>query len=261
MEYVRGRRTNGRNREELAKLRAIAVDRTMDFFLEGEDERGLAASEEEVGQKLNEHYTEILLKESRNDPNKKRSLKGLMLQRIKEMMEQRGWRIVTLSSNSLCSREVAQEAEEKSLVPACPCRARMGEMAEDIALSKQMILRLTTRIEDLEKKLEEKLTIAKFKEHSSGEETANAVDEAMIPIRPHLIQATQPSSPSTKGRKQRKEEQDRYRNDEAIPEAGEVLLTRDTYKKQSQGSKRVKEKTQDEQRKKITQRRRMPMET
>ena len=96
VEYVRGRRTNGRNREELAKLRAIAVDRTMGFFLEIEDERGLAANQEEVGQKLNEHYTEILLKESSNDPNKKMSLKGLMLQRIKEMMELRGWRIVTL---------------------------------------------------------------------------------------------------------------------------------------------------------------------
>ena len=35
----------------------------MDFFLERKDELGLAASEEEVGQKLNEHYTEILLKE------------------------------------------------------------------------------------------------------------------------------------------------------------------------------------------------------
>ena len=202
MEYVRGRRTNGRNREELAKLRAIAVDRTMGFFLEREDERGLAASEEEVGQKLNEHYTEILLKESRNDPNKKRSLNRLMLKRIKEMLEQRGLRIVTLSSNSLCSREVAREAEEKSLVTACTCRARMGEMAEDIALSKQMILRLTTRIEDLEKKLEEKQTIANFKEHSgSAKENANAADEVMIPMRPHLIQATQSSSPSTKGRK------------------------------------------------------------
>ena len=186
----------------------------------------MAASEEEVGQKLNEHYTEILLKESRNDPNKKRSLKGLMLQRIREMMEQRGWRIVTLSSNSLCSREVAREAEEKSLVTACTCRARMGEMAEDIALSKQMILRLTTRIEDLEKKLEEKQTIANFKEHSgSGEENANAADEVMIPMRPHLIQATQSSSPSIKGRKQRKEEQDRYRDDEAVPEAGAVTDT------------------------------------
>ena len=71
----------------------------------------MAANEEEVVQKLNEHYTEILLKESRNDPNKKRSLKGLMLQRIKELMEQKGWHIVTLSSNSL---EVAWEAEEKS---------------------------------------------------------------------------------------------------------------------------------------------------
>ena len=74
----------------------------MDFFLEREDKRGLAANEKEVGQKLNEHYTEILLKESRNDPNKKGFLKGLMLQRIKEMIEQREWRIVTLSSNSLC---------------------------------------------------------------------------------------------------------------------------------------------------------------
>ena len=148
-----------------------------------------------------------------------------MLQRIKEMMEQRGWRIDTLSSNSLCSREVAREAEEKSLVTACTCRARMGEMAEDIALSKQMILRLTTRIEDLEKKWEGKQTIANFKEHSgSGEENANAADEVMIPMHPHLIQATQ-SSPSTKGRKQRKEEQDRYRDDEAVPEAGAVTDT------------------------------------
>ena len=61
MEYVRGRRTNGRYREELAKLRAIAVDKTMDFFLEREDEWGLAANEEEVVQKLNEHYMEYFL--------------------------------------------------------------------------------------------------------------------------------------------------------------------------------------------------------
>ena len=77
---------------------------------------------------------------------------------------------------------------------------------EDIAMSKQMIIRLTTRIEDLEKKLEEKQTIANFKEHSgSGEENANAADEVMIPMRPHLIQATQPSLPlqrvGNKGRK------------------------------------------------------------
>ena len=86
----------------------------------------------------------------------------------------------------------------------------MGEMAEDIALSKQMILRLTTRIEDLEKKLEEKQMIANFEEHSSGEENVDAAEKAKIPMRPQLILATQPPLPSTKGREQRKEEQDRY---------------------------------------------------
>ena len=167
VEYVRGRRTNGRRREELARLRAIAVDRAKDFFSETEDERGFVATEEEVRQKLNEYYSGILLGERRSDPNKKRSLKGLMLQRIKEEMEHGGWRIVSPSSISSPAR--LREAWETSAVTACACRARMGEMAEDVALNKEMILRLTARIEDLEKKLEKKSTTKNTREGSSGE--------------------------------------------------------------------------------------------
>ena len=72
VEYVRGRRTNGRRREELARLRAIAVDRAKDFFSETEDARGFVATEGEVRQKLNEYYSGILLGERRSDPNKKK---------------------------------------------------------------------------------------------------------------------------------------------------------------------------------------------
>ena len=49
----------------------------------------------------------------------------------------------------------------------------MGEMAEDVALNKEMILRLTARIEDLEKKLEKKSTTKNTREDSSGEEFGN----------------------------------------------------------------------------------------
>ena len=79
VEYMRGRRTNGRRREELAKLRAAAIDRTETYFSKTGDEREYATTEGEVLGKLNEFYSEILLSKSQNDPNRKRSLKGLML--------------------------------------------------------------------------------------------------------------------------------------------------------------------------------------
>ena len=53
-------------------------------------------------EKLNEFYSEILLTKSRHDPRKKRSLKGLMLQRTKEKMENGGWRLVSPPSKSPC---------------------------------------------------------------------------------------------------------------------------------------------------------------
>ena len=79
VEYMRGRRTSGRRREELAKLRAAAIDRTETYFSKIGDEREYATTEGEVLGKLNEFYSEILLSKSQNDPNRKRSLKGLML--------------------------------------------------------------------------------------------------------------------------------------------------------------------------------------
>ena len=44
VEYVRGRRTNGRRREELARLRAIAVDRAKDFFLGNRGRAGVCSN-------------------------------------------------------------------------------------------------------------------------------------------------------------------------------------------------------------------------
>ena len=64
------------------------VDRTIGFFSETGDERGLAANEEEIRQKMNEHYMQILLNEHRINLSKKRFLRGLILQRIREVMEQ-----------------------------------------------------------------------------------------------------------------------------------------------------------------------------
>ena len=83
-------------------------------------------------------------------------------------------------------------------------------MAEDIALRKEKLLRLTVRIEDFEKKLEQQITTKNIREDSSGEEGENSVEEVTICEHLHLNSISEPASLSTRSRKHGKESQEEH---------------------------------------------------
>ena len=77
-------------------------------------------------------------------------------------------------------------------------------MVEDIALSKEMILCLMHRIEDLERKLEEKSMKKIAKEENSGEALGEGKNstEVTMQVRSHLYSESPPSALAASGESQ-----------------------------------------------------------
>ena len=86
-----------------------------------------------------------------------------MLDLVKGRLEELGWRIVAAPSSppfTGAARQAGREIPSRYPGPAdatssCACRGMVGSMADDLELGKSLIVRLTKRVAELEKKVDD----------------------------------------------------------------------------------------------------------
>ena len=150
VEYRRGRRATGL-RERLAEKRALAIEDCVQRLTA--EEGDMAVTENDLQESLARSYTEQLRKGNLNDSNKKRSLKGKMLELTRERLEALGYRIiggVTGEERAACTTKepLAEEGDR-----AGRTLARLTELEEMVLLGKEAFKLLIARVSELETKV------------------------------------------------------------------------------------------------------------